>query len=383
MMNLLEGQEMQVNPDQTLVPLGATIIPEHYPPSYQSKTPSLSISPSSPSAVSELCESAAPNPADSDYLCARESDACTLCPDDLKLLANWCSTTCRSLTPDGKNVSFWRSVIVRDAMYDSALRQSMLALSALHLAHRSDDDSLQRHDFQSAAYQHWALARAGLDDALCQHALDLPESCHPMFALCSILVVLAFGHTRLQSSISPPSALDDLCQIFQQIRGSPEVLIVLIDRVREGEMASLVSQDESGPPMPNTSALAIHTLRQLNAEHEDEDPELHAIYAQAIDDLVCCLRYVAWGSNPGMVGLSWILEIPEEFLDLVVERQPLALSILAHYCVVLYHLRKQWWMGNRGIQALQEICETLGRDRISTIHWALDSTGISLTGDFI
>ncbi|PYI09244.1 hypothetical protein BO78DRAFT_283415, partial [Aspergillus sclerotiicarbonarius CBS 121057] len=292
---------------------------------------------------------------------------------DLSLLAQWCSATYRSLTPDGKNVQFWRSAIVREAMYDAALLQSMLGLSALQLAHRSGKDSLQRQNFRSAAHLHWSRARAGLDDALCQHALDMPHSCHALFALCSILVVFAFGDTRLvRSSVSTPSALDDLCQIFHQIRGSPEVLIVLIDRMREGEMSSLVSQEESGPPMPNTSALAIHTLRQLNTEHEDDEPELHAIYAQAIDDLVWCLRYVAWGSNPGMVGVSWILEIPEEFLDLVAERQPLALSILAHYCVVLYHLRKQWWMGDRGIQALQEICESLGRDQLYTIHWALD-----------
>ncbi|PWY76116.1 hypothetical protein BO94DRAFT_568530 [Aspergillus sclerotioniger CBS 115572] len=309
-------------------------------------------------------------------------DTCTLSPDDLTLLAHWCSTTYRSLTPDGKNEQFWRSAIVREAMHHAALLQGIFALSALQLAHRGKD-SLQRQELQSVAHLHWARARAGLDDALCQHALDIPHNCHALFALCSILVVLAFGHTRLVRSVSTHSALDDLGHSFSQLRGSPEVLIVLIDRLREGEMDSLVSQEEPGPIMPNTSSLAILTLRQLNAQHEEDDPGLHAIYAQAIDDLVCCLRYVAWGSNPGIVGLSWILEIPEEFLDLVADRQPLALSILAHYCVVLYHLRKQWWMGNRGILALQEICELLGRDQLFTIHWALDSTGIGLTGGFI
>jgi hypothetical protein len=59
----------------------------------------------------------------------------------------------------------------------------------------------------------------------------------------------------------------------------------------------------------------------------------------------------------------------------------MALTILAHYCVVLFHSRGHWWIGNFGIQVLKEICYLLGSDGLSRINWAIDATGICLARD--
>ncbi|BCS10622.1 hypothetical protein ASPFODRAFT_35097 [Aspergillus luchuensis CBS 106.47] len=316
---------------------------------------------------------------------SHEPEICTLKPSDLTLLSRWCASTYRSLTPDGKNGQIWRSTIVREAMSNPPLLNSILAVAALDIAYTCGGDSAQRdqHDHQQIqclAVLHWDQARAGLERQLNR---DRSERCRKesnfMMAMCNILIILAFGHIRMPP-FSSGSALVDLCHIFRQLRGSPEVLLRLIDEVKPSEELAFLVRQETGPTMPNTSTLAIHALRKL---HNDDSKgwnyaQTREIYNKAIDSLASCLRYIAWGSHPGLVGISWPLEVPAVFVDLVLDHQPMALTIMAHYCVVLYHLRSHWWMGAFGIKVLEEIRQLLGSDRLENIQWAID--GISTDG---
>ncbi|OJK01309.1 hypothetical protein ASPACDRAFT_1879885 [Aspergillus aculeatus ATCC 16872] len=325
---------------------------------------------------------------------SNEPEACTLGPCDLTLLARWCASTHRSLSLDGRNGSIWRSRIVREGMSYPPLLNSILALSALDMLYNCGRDSVQmpqhkQQHLRRLVILHWDRASAGLDNQINPARSGLPRNDSiSLFALCNILIVLAFGHIRWSSCSPPPSssssscrsAIVDFCYTVRQVRGSPEILVQLIDDVAQGELASLVRPEEaSHRMMPNTFTLAIHALRnkaQVNKADPEArlDPSTSLIYSQAIDRLSSCLQYLTWSSRPGLLGLSWLLEIPAGFVDLALDQQPIALTILAHYCVVLYHLRSQWWMGNLGIQILKEISQLLGRDdRLGDIQWAIDA----------
>ena len=304
-------------------------------------------------------------------------------PDDLKLLANWCTTTYRSFPHDGENERIWRVAVPQDSLRHSALLEGILALSALQLASQNRPASPEQSDLQQAAHTHWTKAHPGLEGEAC-HSRKSPN--YVRFALRSILVVFAFANVQLLRLSSQTSALDGFCLLFRELRLSKQAVIDSVDIFREEDMAALATEREVDPVMPNTSALTIYALRNLNARCDkpgSEGQEMQDIYSQSIDQLALGLSYTAWGSNPGLVGLSWILGIPAGYMDLVAERQPMGLTILAHYCVVLYHLRKHWWMGDFGIQVLEEICSLLGRDRLSTITWAIDTTGICLPDDLV
>lgn len=170
--------------------------------------------------------------------------------------------------------------------------------------------------------------------------------------------------------------------MFRQIRGPTKALTDLIDIGLEGEMASLVTPQVADLKIPNTSAVAILGLKRLNVEQEQSGlgtRQTTMVCSQAINQLDACLAYTTRSCDPGILDLSWILRIPPEYLDLLQDRKPLALIILAHYCVVMYHLRKRWWMGDWGVRVLQEICDLLGRDRLATIKWPIDATSIYVT----
>ncbi|OJI87848.1 hypothetical protein ASPTUDRAFT_196843 [Aspergillus tubingensis CBS 134.48] len=313
----------------------------------------------------------------------------SLKPSDLTLLSRWCARTYQSLTPDGKNGQIWRSTIVREAMGNAPLLDSILALAALDIVYSRERDSIQenQHDhqqFQCLAILHWDQARAGLEQQINQAKSELSrKESMSLLAICNMLIIISFAHVRTPLC-SSGSALVDLCQTVSHLRGSPEILIRLIDELQPSEELAFLVRQGSGPNMPNTSTLAIHALRKLNNEDStgNNDPKVRSIYIKAIDRLASCLRYIAWGSRPGLIGLSWLLEVPAVFVDLVLDHQPMALTIMAHYCVVLYHLRSQWWMGTFGIRVIDEIRRLLGNDRLGNIQWAIDGISTDCTTCF-
>ncbi|GLB20897.1 hypothetical protein AtubIFM61612_010845 [Aspergillus tubingensis] len=313
----------------------------------------------------------------------------SLKPSDLTLLSRWCARTYQSLTPDGKNGQIWRSTIVREAMGNAPLLDSILALAALDIVYSRERDSIQenQHDhqqFQCLAILHWDQARAGLEQQINQAKSELSrKESMSLLAICNMLIIISFAHVRTPLC-SSGSALVDLCQTVSHLRGSPEILIRLIDELQPSEELAFLVRQGSGPNMPNTSTLAIHALRKLNNEDStgNNDPKVREIYIKAIDRLASCLRYIAWGSRPGLIGLSWLLEVPAVFVDLVLDHQPMALTIMAHYCMVLYHLRSQWWMGTFGIRVIDEIRRLLGNDRLGNIQWAIDGISTDCTTCF-
>ena len=300
-----------------------------------------------------------------------------LSQDELELVSNWCSTTYQSFSAAYNfDPDVWRSLIVRTALHHPALLEGIFALSALQLAYRGT----RQDGLLNSAYTHKKNAQSGLE-------LDTTDR-GVSFILCNILVVFEFASilrfpssspsassSSSSSSFSPStssssSALDDMTQIFLQLRASTTNLAELVNDTREQK----VSKEAPSPAMPSTFGLAILMLRRLNAQHDDVGKR--PIYNEAINQLASCLEYMAWGSTPGIAELSWFLIISDEMMGFIADRQPIALTILAHYCVILYHLRNQWWVADLGTGVLKDISRFFGPEQLSTISWVMDVTGI-------
>lgn len=148
-------------------------------------------------------------------------------------------------------------------------------------------------------------------------------------------------------------------------------------------LTTIAPVDTFGPRMPNTTVLVILSLKRFadasvrSPDHRPRPQQPHPadIYHATIDQLGAALDMLAQGREPMFVGFQWLSNIPAGFLELVRTHQPVALAILAHYCVVLHHLRDRWWMGGWALAVLHEICDLLGPEEIKSISWALDATG--------
>lgn len=67
--------------------------------------------------------------------------------------------------------------------------------------------------------------------------------------------------------------------------------------------------------------------------------------------------------------LTWPVEVPDAFLELLKARAPEALIILAHYCVVLHHLDGYWWMRGWGAHLIENIYNELNGSYREWTRW--------------
>ena len=292
--------------------------------------------------------------------------------DERDLLYNWCSMTYLSFSSAWDfDPELWRTIILRTASRHPSLLEGISALSALQLAHRSSRQDIPRQKaLLNSAYTHQRNAQSGLNDILQRYPGTADRDV--LFNLYEILFVFKFASIQHFQPSSSSSALDDMNQIFHQLRTSTTNLAKLVNNIHERKVAKK-------PPillMPNTFEVAISKLRRLNSQTQHDSPKRRPIYDEAIKQLASCLGYMSWSSNPGVVELSWFLFISDEMMGLIADRQPMALTILAHYCAILYHLRDQWWVADVGIRVLEDIGHLLGHEGISAISWVVDVTGV-------
>lgn len=345
-----------------------------------SSSPSTSTSMSSPSPAVRLAEPLRSNQPQiqteypSKCLSARSE---TLYLEDLELMMHWCTTTYKSMARDSTSERIWQTLIPRLSLRYPALRQGLLALSALHLASTNISSHRWRYLDTARAYQAQAL------EGLQAETDDVPEAqSQATFALCCIMIIFTFGFCQIDRENDPnetqPDNLDEFFEVFRLTRWLVSIMMRSIDPIARSELRPLVKSENPAPTMPDMSRLVIFSLLRQNSEEETRNPDHETkTYDSAIGHLSNALKQLMNG-EPSVFAFSWSVWIPVEFLGLLEARRPFALVILAHYAVILHHLRDLWWMGDWGTRILEEIGDLLGPEWQQLINWPIDATGCFL-----
>ncbi|KAI9931437.1 hypothetical protein MW887_010012 [Aspergillus wentii] len=288
--------------------------------------------------------------------------------EDLELVIQWCTSTYCSISRNSAVERIWQTVVPREAMKHPFLLHGLLALSALHIAFNNEGD--ERDHYSKIAQSHQIQSLASLKHtAGCVNRTN----CEAVFAVSNIVTASFFALPSLRGPVPGGSAIDDLCEVFQSTRESMNLLTEAAQWVEDTELRPLV---KSTPTMPNTSRLAILCLQRLNMTLASRDPQHEKdVYDIALQHLASSLETLAQGGEATPVAFLWILRIPSRFIELLRERQPFALVILAHYAVTIHSMRGHWWMGDLGERVLHEIGLHLNAEWRQSIDWVIDATG--------
>ncbi|CAI7651290.1 unnamed protein product [Penicillium glandicola] len=298
---------------------------------------------------------------------------------DLELMMHWCTSTYKSMAGDPAAERIWQTTIPQLSLHYPALRQGILALSALHLA--STSTSSRRWRYLDRSRSHQAQALAGLRIESKENA---PESeSQATFALCCIMIVFTFGYCQIDSENDSdeeqPDVLDEFFEVFQLTRWLVSILMTSMERITAGELNPLLHPEDPPPTMPDMWRLVVLSLqRQNDMEGMRDTTHQTDLYDSAIEHLGHALEQLMKGGQPKVFAFCWSFRIPAEFLELLEGRQPFALVVLAHYTVILHHFRGSWWMGDWGNRILQEIGDVLDPEWQDLINWPIDATGCFL-----
>ncbi|CAP99523.1 hypothetical protein E8E15_007828 [Penicillium rubens] len=343
--------------------------------------PSISTSPSSPTAMTESSPSQSnPQPRqEHPPTCLSTHIEETLHLKDLELMMHWCTETYKSMAGDPTSERIWQTTIPQLSLRHPALRQGILALSALHLASTSTSSGRWRYLETARSYQAQALAGLRIESDE-----DAPEAeSQATFALCCIMIVFTFGFCQIDSETNSdeeqPDVLDEFFEVFQLTRWLVSILVTSTERIIASELNPLLHPEDPPPTMPDMWRLVVLSLQRQNDIEAMRDPtHLTDLYDSAIEHLSHSLEQLMKGGEPKVFAFSWSFRIPAEFLELLEARRPFALVVLAHYAVILHHLRDSWWMGDWGNMILQEIGEILDPEWQDLINWPIDATGCFL-----
>lgn len=292
---------------------------------------------------------------------------------NMELLHHYTSSTCLDLGTL-RNTQVWQVEIPRLALSHAFVMHGILAISAVHLA------TLQRQRRtelaqRAAMAEHMALT--SLNELV---SASQGKDIHSVFAFAGFLppYLLAQSQWLDVPKGRIPSQNDGRPHWFLMLRG----LVGLLSR----NWADLTK----GPFRP----LLIRTATPIDRSRNPDDDHLSAIYpllqakvsasSEVKDILNTCRvaldelrRVAALPYSPcktlGHTAVLWIWPgaVSDCFVQLIYERRPEALVILAHYCVLLKKLNSCWYLEGVGDAMLSTIEKLLGAKWKPHITWAL------------
>lgn len=307
---------------------------------------------------------------------------------EVRLLHHYLTVTCETLVMKTPDIQHFQILAPRLATSHSYLLDSILALSALHLAF------LEPH--QSRPWLHAALkyqnhAVSGFNKALANMS---PENCKPAF-FCSIFTML---FTTAFPGISQDSQLvDPLSEVFQLrtlVAGCMILFIQLAENDTTGDMKTwmhIVLPEErldeeraflitkTDPKLVKIHGSILDSLDRLRtmidgsvATHQDIYKNTWYLLYDTVE------RWPILSPKGGIV--AWPVNISESFFCLLKGGDWIARMIFLHYCVAMHLISDKWFArdsGRRLVSSFLNRLEGYPPAWAETIAWAKQAVEIN------
>ncbi|KDN63333.1 putative fungal Zn binuclear cluster domain-containing protein [Colletotrichum sublineola] len=280
----------------------------------------------------------------------------------LRLMHHYSTKTRHILPKDASTEEMWKTVLPEMACSHKFLMHGLLALSALHYAYDHPQE-LKKWDIISVHHQNLALRFFAL------RLTDINnENCEAYFLLATLIFVVSLCSVAHSDSLGRTVSLGDVAQSFMLLHGVKGILDfqpIEAWRARSGPLEVLL-----GPPMLPTGQnwASLPFQRRLDAvttlAREVPASFTTLINPQSVCVLVLeslrhthlvCRTEAAAGKSNGVWG--WLTTLPALFVEMIGNRHPTALVILAHYAALEWPFEKGSWMSSGWGAAVMSLVE--------------------------
>ncbi|KAH1488400.1 hypothetical protein LV164_002225 [Aspergillus fumigatus] len=248
----------------------------------------------------------------------------------------------------------------------------LLAFSALHLStkHPERQGYYRTH---AAQLQTHALA------IFKETTLEVnQETCVPLFFFSAILGLHTLCDVLVYRDNDFDQFVDKFVHCFRIQRGVRAICGKAWGLLHQSVVKPLLADGQSLYHFDGRLGAGCEKLLRL-VQAANLGATLTDIYKQAIEHLQTSTNAliaagILAGSNHG--NTAWPVLVPPEYIDLLLQRRPEALVILAHYAILLHSCRDSWMFGDGGRFLIESIRDFLGPDWTEWLEWpikALDS----------
>jgi len=205
----------------------------------------------------------------------------------------------------------------------------LLALGALDLARRipaRQDDYLDKAAFhQQAGIQYFK--------GTFNQSSPNPSETHLRVAFGAILIICAFA-LPIISGEAP--SLERILDHFALIRGPSIFWSNGQSPIADTSISSLVTHKEPGITSATRQEIK-NQLEKVRSSLEDESCK------DALDKLDRCLQICSADPHEVVEIGRWPAGISSQYEELLKQRDPSALWVLAHYALLFAHIEQRWW----------------------------------------
>jgi len=230
-------------------------------------------------------------------------------------------------------LALWQVHAVKLGFKHHFLLRGILAVSAFHMGYLYPE---RKAEYDLVGNTHQSIGLTEFQDTLA-HVDE--SNCHALFAFSCLLIVLAFASSTKDK---PRDFNTDVLHWFYLLRGANIVLNMHSETIRCSFLKPLL--DEMAH-IENTAAYRFSDTDQItklfricsSAEHDKEtaqayDLAIHSLLSTFIQASLLKDR----GDGTVLATFVWPINLSPKYLELLSEKQPEAMIILAHYCVLIY-----------------------------------------------
>lgn len=269
----------------------------------------------------------------------------------------------------------WQIAVPREAQSYEFLMRGILAMSSLHLSHLWSGHEANTE--QAQAYKQMALSHCNSATAAFRSAVDniTPSNANAIFAFSHLMILFSFGSSkRSATDLKIEDPIGELLNLFTLLRGSMQIVRQHWNWIESGSMGLLLQR---GPPikdrhyLPADAADALRYLEQLCEFSFTGDSKQGRIHQYAIQQLYDSFVMAEMQRPDWAIALRFPIIFPDSFFTCLRMREPMALVILAHYCVILYRAPMRWWVADWSAQVIEAVFRSLDENWRQSIRWPL------------
>jgi Zn(2)-Cys(6) binuclear cluster domain-containing protein len=263
------------------------------------------------------------------------STSSELAIDDMMLIHHW--TLHASLVFD-QTVKWpevnlpWQDGIVRVGFRFPFLLRGILSLSAIHKA--TTIPTAERSSLILQSTKHIDIALQAFRDQLSH---PNPEYAPAMFALAAILIVHHLAMAQIQSIKDPISELLGLFRLVKGVRVVLQGNWTSILNTEVGALLTAVKRQPVSGTMPEI--LSLHDLCDGRAPYKQAIDSLHEVFLEVRQAKI-------QNTEQSTIALLfiWPSAVQDDFIELVLAKDPIALIIIAYFTILLRIWGTAWWI---------------------------------------
>lgn len=304
-------------------------------------------------------------------------------PEDARLVKHFQSSTVFELGYGVIDTSCWQSDVPELAAKYPFLQHGIIACAALHVAFLNPSQG-QRYRLIAAHHQDLALPefRCAIEDANSSNYLALLAFMHLLLTHC-------FAAGQYDEDLLLVQGRSDLClpEWLRVIRGGCDIFKPVRQHITcLPNVLAMMEPDLRGQSCPRSDddrlcglfdLIGSNMAQNIEANFEGSCsyllPSLHLLSKAFTRTQVAKSRnvYALWDALH-----IWPVQVPQEYLNLLTQRHPIALIFLAHYCILLLPLDVNWYMSGYSKRLLRRIYDQLDEEWRPWLQWPLEEIGL-------